>query len=275
MIPYERYLNCLHLIHKSDEKKIIEELKGLGLPSNQTLIDYSVDNFFRMIGKYSETLSSCLYVEFSDSSFKEILLMLELEIFFDEREIKKELFKIVSDPLIKKHVECCLITNVEFEKIVSDVSKLYRVDITIDDIISFRSLFFDISKISNTNNFVKYADNLPPEERVLKNKCRAGGPQYTRWALGADVDLDSKRITKDMLADVFFRYKEKASQPSKDSFDEAMKLGSLATKLVDRDMKMEEKFSDGEIEDVAQQLCLFDMEDDDPKLAGDINKDEK
>lgn len=276
MIPYVRYLKSLHLIYKCNEEKVVKDLKKFGLPSDKKIFDSSLDQFLRTLGRYSKSLSSCLYIEFSENAFKEISVLLDVDKFFEGKKFK-DTFPIASDPLIKKHVECCILTKVEFDVIVEDVLKLYRTEISVDNIIEFKNLFFELKEISNTYDFTRYADLLPPEERALKNKCRANGPQYTRWALGADVELDSKKITKEMIADVYFRYKEKASDGTSDSFEKAMKLGSLATKLIDRELKINAitiPDNDDLGEKFGEQLCLFDQEDDDPKLAGDINKDE-
>lgn len=276
MIPHARYLYCLFLVHNNDDEQIIPELNKYGLPSKKVVLELAYDSFLQKLESHSKSFSTCLTTLFDDE-FESCAKSADVFQYFTDRAIDRSCFKIVSDPLIKKHVECCLMTKVPNETIMADVMDVYRVDITEADIITFASLFFDINEISDTNSFIKYCDQLScPDEKNLKNKCRANGPQYTRWAIGAKVQLDAKQMAKEMISDAFFRYKEAQNSPGPDSFDKAIKLGNLVTKLIDRDVKLSSIGADSDAEKTAQeqfgeQLCLFELKDEETKSLSDLN----
>jgi hypothetical protein len=281
MVPYIRYIHTLRLKYPNSEDEVIAGLKRYGLPATRTVIDISYDRFLKGLDKLSPGLASCLFMELEDDTFKAYSRELDVDRFFDEgRSFCSNLLVIVSDPLIKKHVECSLITRVAPEVIVADVNEVYRTDITLDDLFVFEKCFFDTREIYDTNSFTKYADMLSDEEREIKCKCRANGPEYTRWAIGATVQLSTKKITDDMIADAYFRYRA-ALSTAKDTeqLSNAIKLGNLVSKLIDKEVKLSDRAKENgdkdktAKEDFGEQLCLFDEDFDKPVPLSEINKE--
>lgn len=278
MIPYLRYLYCLFLLHDREEDVISSELSRYGLPCNKAILDLAYDRFLQKLESHSKVFSSCLIMDLYDDEFDACARTLDIFQYIDGDEISRKYFKIVSDSLIKKHVECCLLTRVPIDTIVSDVLDIYRVDISVEDVVSFASLFFDSNEITDTANFIKYVESLQSmDERTLKSKCRANGPEYTRWAVGAKVVVDAKTMTKDMMTDAYFRYKEAYSERSPAALDTALKLGNLVTKFIDRDVKLgTAKFTGpagNEKDEFGEQLCLFQFSDEPSKTVAELRNE--
>lgn len=277
MIPYIKYLYALFLQYNDDFDKIIEELKNYGLPSKESVLETAYDRFLNSLSDYSNNFVNCLFMEFSDSEFEKYAQILGVDSFFIDRMERPTVSEIAEDSLIRKHVECSLIASVEHGLIVEDVKSLYKKEITEEDIMMFRTIFFDTSEIVKTNNFVKYVEMLSPDERALKNKCRANGADYTRWALGVDIHMDAKKITKNLMTDAYFRYKETSTEKDIESFDKSIKLGALVTKLIDREVKLDGQTppdDDSLQEAYGKQLSLFETADDNARDVSSLKEDD-
>jgi hypothetical protein len=271
-MPFVKYLYSLFLLHNDDFEKITVELKSHGY---SVPLEHAYKRFLSSISEYSSNFVKCLYMDFTDEEFDKIVQALGLTDFFMGRDVRPSVFNIVEDALIRKHVECSLLVGIGDETIIEDVKALYRKDLTAEDIIRFKIFFFDVKEISDTSSYLKYVDALPPDERQLKNKCRANGPDFTRWSLGVDIHLNAKNITKNMISDAYFRFKEASTDKNIESFDKAIKLGSLVTKLIDREIKLDnvKKHDDKDLREAfSEQLTLFDLKDDNPKDLKDLNE---
>lgn len=281
MIPYLRYLHCLFLKNNDSREKIVPELSKYGLPTKESVLDLAYDRFLQKLESRSSNFSSCLSIDLYDEEMLECAKTLGISQYLDDSfRLKSDSYKIVRDPLVKKHVECCLLTRVPMETIVSDIMTVYRVDISIADIVTFNVLFFDESEVADTNNFVKYISTIDSvDEKNIKNKCRANGAEYSRWALGVPVNIDVKQMAKDMIADAYFRYKEAYTERAPDSVDKALKLGNLVTKLIDREVKLsattsdEEKKENTAKEAFGEQLCLFDFKDEKSPTVAELTSE--
>lgn len=274
MIPYIKYLFSLFLYLKDDDEAIRKNIISSNLPYNEKIIELSYDRFINSLGEYSNSFINCLYLDFTNEEFSKILKQLNIINCFIF-QVHSVSTKISSDPLIKTHVECCLLNRIKYEDIICDISKIYKVDINEHEIIDFSTIFFDINEINSTNSWMEYVDTLPVEEKNFKIKCKAGGADYTRWALGAKVDLDALEITKDMITDSYFKFREASIDKSMNSVDSAIKWGGLATKLIDRAMKLEllnssEPDDESIREALGRQLCMFDLKKEKPKMIGEL-----
>ena len=258
-MPYLKFLYILFLMYNKNTDKIIAELKKCNLPTG--CIEAGYESFLLAIQGASSNFLSCIYIDLEEEEFDKYASLLEVNRFCTKGLISPVVYRIACDELIKQHVECCLLTNVSIELIVEDVKKLYNKDLTHDDVISFKTLFF---RDLETTDWVAYTNSLVQVERDFKNKCRAKGKDYTRWVLGCNVSLDIKNITSDLITDAYFRYKDKANRPDVDSFEQAVKLGGLLTKFIDRNQKISDKTPDDSASD-ALQLCMFTGEENKPK----------
>lgn len=267
MIPYRKYLYTLFLAYGN--KNIEKDLQKYYLPTFH--IDIAYNDF---LNKIQADFSTCLYMEFSDEQFNNYAKQLDIEFCFVFRHLKLP-GRIVDDPLLKRHVECCLIHNIDYDIIISDIKQIYHIDIIINEIIIFKSLFFNLDEISNSNSWARYIETLPIEEQNFKAKCRANGINYTRWALGCQISLNAMDITKEMLVEGFFKYKESAKSKNQIDIENAMKWGGLVTKLIDRQIKLEDKKPSDDALDNLEQLCLFENKEDDPRMAGELKDNTK
>ena len=275
MIPYIRYLHCLRLKYPNDEDSIIKELVRFGLPHGKMVMDISYDAFLAKLDKTFPGLSSCLFMELEEDTFKSYARELDVDRFFNETAFVANMFTIAGDPLIKKHVECSLISRIGPEVMIADINEIYHIEVTLDDILLFERCFFDTREIYDTNSFTKYADMLADDEKGLKCKCRAQGPEYTRWAIGASVKLDTTKMTNDMIADAYFRYRAALSgAKSTEELGNAIRLGNLVSKLIDKEVKLKDKAPPTDKnakEAFGEQLCLFNFEDEEKPTAQELN----
>ena len=169
MIPYIKYLFSLFLHLKDDDEAIRKNIISSNLPYNEGVIEIAYDRFINSLGDYSNNFVNCLYLNFSDEEFSKVLKQLNIINCFIY-QVHSVNTKISSDPLIKTHVECCLLNRIDHATIISDISKIYKTDITEGNIVDFSTIFFDIEEINSTNNWIEYVDTLSAEEKNFKIK---------------------------------------------------------------------------------------------------------
>jgi hypothetical protein len=111
------------------------------------------------------------------------------------------------------------------------VNGKFDINASSDDVDAFLYYFFNLSdfnyseKVMLQDSFAKDVNTKRAFKLALK-----GDRDYMLWKLGAAPDKSFDNMLRDMLADSYYLFKEKA----KSDPDTATKFGSLAVKLADR-----------------------------------------
>ncbi len=107
----------------------------------------------------------------------------------------------------------------------------FDINASSDDVDAFLYYFFNLSDL-NYSEKVMLQDSFAKDvntKRAFKLALK-GDRNYMLWKLGAAPDKSFDQMLRDMLADSYYLFKEKAlTEP-----DTATKFGSLAVKLADR-----------------------------------------